>query len=152
MQSSRQILGNLSLMDTLTDVRGHFALGRGQTSNSIQFSSVPWLVGFPKVHEKRFNRDSLPAFFLCEDIMSRSCIGRDAIGSLVLSIQHFLCRPRNTSPTLQFALKDGFGELSWRVTCPNMRVFVSWQLSEKTFVGPQGGWSCSALRGTDKQT
>ena len=84
-------------MDTLTDVRGHFALGSGQTDNSIQFSSVPSLIGSSGVHEDD-STEILFQPFLREDIMSRSYIGRDVIDSLALSIQHFLCRLRNTSP------------------------------------------------------
>ena len=56
--------------------------------------------------------DSAETFFqslLQEPIVSSSGMGRD-VPSLMLSIQHFLCRPRRR-PTIQSALKDGFGEV-----------------------------------------
>ena len=40
--------------------------------------------------------------------MSSSGMGKD-VHSLMLSIQHFLCRPR-VSPIPEDAVKDGFGE------------------------------------------
>ena len=54
----------------------------------LQF--IPRLIGSSGGHEGQFSRDPLPVF-LQETIMSSSCMGRD-VQSLMLSIQHFLCR------------------------------------------------------------
>ena len=97
---------------------------RGGDRRTIQFNSVQsldWL-GLRGVHVECVNRDSLPAFSVRghhEQVLHRQRYHR------LFGVVHpaFLCRPRNTSPTLQYALKDGSGELSWRVTCPNHASF-----------------------------
>ena len=67
--------------------------------------------------------------FLQEDTVSSSRMARDA-HSLMLSIQHFVCRPRRP---------EGW---FWRGCCGvwharAMQVSVSWQLSKEVPVGPQ---------------
>ena len=46
--------------------------------------------------------------FLLKGLVSSSYMGRD-VHSSVLSIQHFLCKPRRRPPS-KVPLKDGFGE------------------------------------------
>ena len=63
--------------------------------------------------------------------MSSSGRGRD-VHSLMLSIQHFLCRSRRRSPSM-VALKEGFGEM---VVACDMPVSVSRQWPEEVPVNP----------------
>ena len=82
---------------------------------TLQLSPLTdWVVG---EHEGRFSTDPLPVFFLQEAVASISRIGRD-VRSLVLSIQHFLSRPRCQSPS-KVPRRMAFERLSWRITCPN---------------------------------
>ena len=53
--------------------------------------------------------------FLREAIVSSSGMDRD-VHSLMLSVQHFLCRPRRRQP-FKGALKDGFGEAVVACVC-----------------------------------
>ena len=81
--------------------------------------------------------------FLQETHVSSSGIGMN-VHSLMLSIQHFLCRPRRRP---QFMMP---WRMFWRCChgvrhARTMQVFLSWQLPEKVPVDPQGSWSCSAL-------
>ena len=61
--------------------------------------------------------------------------------SILLSIRHFLCRPRHRP---QRALKDGFGKtvVSWDMPkscrCPSL------DSCQKLTLDPQGSWPCSA--------
>ena len=55
--------------------------------------------------------------FLQEALVSSSGMGRD-VHSLVLSILHFLCRPRRRLP-FKVSRRMVRERLSWRVTCPN---------------------------------
>ena len=64
--------------------------------------------------------------------MSRSGMGRD-VPSLMLSIQHFLCRPRRR-PTIQSALKDGFGEVVVAYDMPEPCKFWSLDCCQKRFL------------------
>ena len=66
-----------------------------------------------------------------------------AHGSLISSIQHFLCRPRRP-PSFKVPWTMILKRLSSRVTCRTMQVFVSWQLPEGVPLDPQGSWFCSA--------
>ena len=85
-------------------------------------------------HEGRFSRDSLLfQSFLEEPLVSKSGIGRD-VHSLMLSIQHFLCRPRRHPPS-KVPWRMVLERLSWRVTLPVVR---------RDSADPQGSGSCSA--------
>ena len=57
------------------------------------------------------------SLFLQEAIVSSSGTGRD-VCSLMLSIQHFLCRPRRRTP-LKAPWRLILERLTWRVTCLN---------------------------------
>ena len=63
----------------------------------------------------RFRRYSLPDLSVA--IVNSSGIGRD-VHSLMLSIMHFLCRPRRR-PLSKVPRRVAVERLSWRVTCPN---------------------------------
>ena len=63
--------------------------------------------------------------------MSNSCMGRN-VHSLMLSIQHFICRPRRRPPSKVLE------RLSWRVTCSN-------HLSFRLLTVARGG-SCGPTR------
>ena len=56
-------------------------------------------------------------YFLQEALVSSSGMVRD-VHSLILSIQHFLCR-RRRRPFSKVSLRMVLERLSWRVTCPN---------------------------------
>ena len=72
---------------------------------TVQFSPLSfWDVGGRKAD----SAEILFKSFLQVALVSRSGMGRD-VHSLMLSIQHFLCRPWRR-PTLQGSLKDGFGK------------------------------------------
>ena len=68
-------------------------------------------------------------------IVSSSGIGKD-VHSLVLSIQHFLCR-KPASPILQGALKDGFGEAGVACDIPEPCKFPSSDSCQKRFLWTQ---------------
>ena len=53
-----------------------------------------------------------------EALVSSSGVGRD-VHSLILSIQHFLCRSRRCPPS-KVPRRMAFERLSWRVTCLNL--------------------------------
>ena len=81
--------------------------------------------------------------FLQEAHVSSSGMGKD-VHSLMLSIQHFLCRPRRCSP---YKVPRGMvlEGLVWRVTCPN---HASFRLLTVARGGSCGGsapsrWSCA---------
>ena len=78
----------------------------GAALHSAQFSPLAnWVV--TSTRQMVQQRSSFNSF-LPEAIVSSSGMGRDA-SSLMLSIQHFTL-PTTTSPSLQGALKGGFGE------------------------------------------
>ena len=83
----------------------------------LQFS--PLTDFFIGKHEGRFSRDPLPVF-LQETLVSSAGMGRD-VHSLMLSFQHFLCRPRRR-PSSKVP-KNVLERQSWRVTCPNRASF-----------------------------
>ena len=70
--------------------------------------------------------------FLQEALVSGSGMGRD-VHSLTLSIQHFLCRPWRR-PTLDGALKDGFGEAVVACDMPEPCKFPSFDSWRKSFL------------------
>ena len=74
--------------------------------------------------------------FLQEALVSSFSMGRD-VHSLMLSIQHNLASM--ASATLQRALKDGFGRLSWRMTCPNHTSFPSLDSCQEMFLWVREG-------------
>ena len=89
--------------------------------NVFSISSVPWPIGSSGGHEGRFSRDSLPVFFLQEAFVSSSGMGR-YVHSLMLSIQHFLCRPRRR-PLSKVPRRMVLERMLWRETCPNHASF-----------------------------
>ena len=106
--------------------------------SSVHFSSVP--CGSSVGHERRFSGDPLPVSST-KVLVGSSCMGRD-VHSLILSsissadhdvIHHQKCP--------EGCLWRGCRGV-WHAQ--TMQVFVSWQLSEKVPVDPQGSWSCSA--------
>ena len=107
-----------------------------------QFSSVPW----PIRSSGNMRDDSAEIVFqpfLHGALLSSSGTGRD-VHSLLLSIQHFLCRPRRRPPSRCLE-----GWLLWR-NCrgvwraKTIQVSVSWRLPEEVLVDSQGNWSYSA--------
>ena len=62
---------------------------------SVQFSSIPWPIGSSGGTWRTTQQRSLSSLFLQEAVTSSFGVGRD-VHSLMLSIQHFLCRPRRT--------------------------------------------------------
>ena len=72
--------------------------------SSVQFSPLTnWIVGRDMTDD---SAEILKQSFLREAIVSSSGMDRD-VHSLMLSVQHFLCRPRRRQP-FKGALKDGF--------------------------------------------
>ena len=99
---------------------------------SVQFGSVRSLDRLGRRGDLR--DDSAEILFqscLQEALVSSSGTGRD-VHSLMLSIQHFLCRSRRRSPSM-VALKEGFGEI---VVACDMPVSVSRQWPEEVPVNP----------------
>ena len=72
--------------------------------------------------------------FLQEALMSSSGMGRK-FHSLMLSIQHFLCRPRRYPPS-KVPWMMGFERLSWRVTRPNHASFRLLTVARRGSCGP----------------
>ena len=60
-------------------------------------------------------------------------MGRD-VHSLLLSIQHFLCQPHTASPTVQGALKYGFGEAVLVCDMPKPCKFPSLDSCQEKFL------------------
>ena len=102
---------------------------------SVQFSSVPWPIGSSRGHDRWFSRDSFPVFSAgghCEQFWHGE-------GCPLFDVVHTAFPlPTTVSPTLQHALKDGFGK-----AVHTMQVSLSWRLPEAVPVGPQGSWFCS---------
>ena len=67
------------------------------TYTIVQFSSVPWPIGWSGEHEGRFSRDPLQVFPAILWFVSDPGMGRD-VHSLMVFIQHFLYRPRRRPP------------------------------------------------------
>ena len=89
-------------------VYGGYKRGPGSIQfSSVQFSSVPWLIGSLRDHEERFSRDPLPVFSaegLCEQFWHGQ-------GCPLFDVVHPAFPLSTTaSPILQGSLKDGFGE------------------------------------------
>ena len=83
---------------------------------AVQFSSVPWPFGC----RGDISDDSVEITLqsvLQEALVSSSGMGRD-VHSLMLSIQHFFCRPRRRPPS-DVSWRMVLERLPWRVTCPN---------------------------------
>ena len=70
--------------------------------------------------------------FLRKAIVSSSDTGK-YVHSLTLSIQHFLCRPRRR-PSLEDALKDGFGEAVVACDMSEPCKFLSLYICQKRFM------------------
>ena len=88
----------------------------------VLFSSPQSLDRLGRRRDKR--DDSVEIFFqsfLQEAPVSNSDMGRD-VHSLMLSIEHFLCRPRRGPPS-RVPRRMVLGRLSLRVTCPNHESF-----------------------------
>ena len=84
--------------------------------SSFQFSPLTDLIwSFWKVMND--SAEILFQSFLQEALVSSSSMGRD-VHSLMLSIQHFLCRPRRRSPS-KVPWRMVLERMWWRVTCPN---------------------------------
>ena len=103
-------------------------------SSSVQFSSVPWLVGSSGGHEEWFSRDPLLSFLL-EALVSYSSMGGD-VHSLILSIQHFLCWPQHR-PSSKVRWRMVLERLSWHVTCPNHASFFLLTVAKRGSCGPK---------------
>ena len=88
----------------------------------VQFSSIPWPIGLSgRWLWQMIQQRSSSSRFLQEALASSSCMGRNT-HSLMLSIQHFLCRPRRCPPS-EMPWRMVLERLSWRVTCPNLASF-----------------------------
>ena len=71
--------------------------------------------------------------FLQEALVSSFGMGRD-VHSLMLSIQHFLCRPRRC-PSSKVPRRMVLERLPWRVTCPNHASFRHWTVTRRDSCG-----------------
>ena len=76
----------------------------------------------------------------CRRSLGSSGMGR-YVHSLMLSIQHFLCRSRCRLPC-RVPWRKVLERLTWGVTCPNHASFCLLTVARR--VDPQGRWSCSA--------
>ena len=105
-----------------------------------QFSSVQpldWVVGGL---DRRFSRFSSNSFCRKPLCTLQAC---GDVHSLMLSIQHFLCRPwhRHSQRCPEGLFWRGCRGVWYAQT---MRVSISGQLQEEVPVDQQGSWSCSA--------
>ena len=90
--------------------------------------------------------------FLQEALVSSSDMGRD-VHFLMLSIQHFLCRPRRRPPC-NVPRRMVLERLSWCVTCPNHASFRLLTVARRGSCGPinklilfpSSHWSCARSR------
>ena len=102
---------------------------------SVQFSSVQ---SFDRLGRRGDMRDDsaeiLFQSFLQEALVSSSGMGRD-VHSLMLSIQHFLCRPRHRPPC-KVSLRMVLERLTWRVTCRNNASFRLLTVARRGSCGP----------------
>ena len=118
-------------------------ISKASVDTAVQFSSVQSLDRSGRWGNMRDNSaEILFQSFLQEALVSSSGKGKD-VHSLMLSNQHFLCRPRRFLPS-KMPWKVVLERLSWRVTCKNLQVSDSWQMPEKVSVDPQGSWPYSA--------
>ena len=77
--------------------------------------------------------ETLFQFFLQEALVSNSGMGND-VHSLMLSVQHFLCRPWRR-PFSNVPLRMVLERQSWRVTCRTMQCkFPSFDSCQKRFL------------------
>ena len=103
--------------------------------SSVQFSSVQPLDRLGRRGDIRDDSiEILFQSFLQEAFMSCSDIGRD-VHSLMLSIQHFLCRPRRRPP-FKVPWKMVLERQSWSVTCPNHASFCLLTVARRGSCGP----------------
>ena len=94
-----------------------------QIRSIIKSSSVQSLdrLGRRGGNEGQFSRDPLPVFFLQEPLVISSGMGRD-VHFLILSSQHFLCRPQHRQPS-KVPRRMVLDRLLWLVICPNHASF-----------------------------
>ena len=113
-------------------VYGGYKRGPGSIQfSSVQFSSVPWLIGSLRDHEERFSRDPLPVFSaegLCEQFWHGQ-------GCPLFDVVHPAFPLSTTaSPILQGSLKDGFGESVVACDMPEPCKFPSLDRCQKMFL------------------
>ena len=100
-----------------------------------QFSSVQSLDRLGRQEDMRDDlAEILFQSFLQEASVSSSGIGRD-VHSLMLSIQHFLCRPRRRPPS-KVPRRMVLERLSLRMTCPNHGNFPPLKVAWRGSCGP----------------
>ena len=92
--------------------------------------------------------------FLHKAVVSSSGMGRD-VHSLLLSIHHFLCRPRRRLPS-NVPRRMDLERQSWRATCPshaNMYIFIKFIMPSQFvsachhFECPSAPLNCGNTRG-----
>ena len=102
---------------------------------SVQFSSVPWPIGSSGGHKGRFIiQRSSPSPFCKRSLWAVSVVGRE-LYSLMLSIQHFLCRQRRRPPS-KVPREMVLERFSWCVTCPNHASFRLLTVARRGSCGP----------------
>ena len=98
---------------------------------SVQFSSVPWPTGSSEGYEERFSIDLLPVFSRggqCEQFWHRQAC------ALFDVVHPAFPLPTTASPTLQGALKDGFGEAAVACDIPKPCKLPSLDSCQKKFL------------------
>ena len=100
------------------------------------------MISSSEAHEGQIQQRSSFIFqsFLQTALVSSSGMGKD-FPFLMLSIQHFFCRPEITHPPRcpEGWFKTGCCDVYLAQTMQN---FISWQLPEEVPVNLQGNWSC----------
>ena len=87
---------------------------------SVQLSPLTyWVVGGDMTDD---SAEILFQSFLQEALASSSGVGRNILHSLMLSIQHFLCRSQRRPPS-KVPRRMVLERLSWCVICPNHASF-----------------------------
>ena len=111
------------------------ALINNTLRNWVQLSSLQSLDRLDRrVDMRDDSAEILFQSFLHEALVNRSGMGRD-IHCLMLSSQHFLCRPRRR-PLSKVPPGIVFERLSWCVTCPNHARFCLQTIARKGSCGP----------------
>ena len=106
-------------------------------SRQVQFSSVPWPIGLSGGgHERQFSRDPLWVFS-AEGLCGQFWHGH---GCLLFDVVHpAVSLPTVALPTLQGALKDGFGEAVLVCHMPKPCKFPSLDSCQKRFLWTHKG-------------
>ena len=136
-QGSSSISYKISCLNSILKNATTEGLRKHEMLKVSSVQSLDWLGHRMGGHDRWFSRDPLP---FCRRplwvVLAQA--GMPTLWCCPSSIS----TADNSSPTLQSALKNGFGEVVVACNMQTMQLSVSWQLPEVP-VNPEGNWSCS---------